>query len=64
MPAMVKDCACAPASVSTDRSHAPAWERSPGRSGVRLRQALEDDYAAAPVVRDAVMWTMWRHGSD
>ena len=25
---MVKDCARAPATVSTDRSHAPAWERS------------------------------------
>ena len=41
----------APASVSTDRSHAPSWERGPGRSGVRLRRANED--GAAAVVRGA-----------
>ena len=59
-----EDCARAPASVSTDRSHAPAWELGPGRSGVRLRQITEDDYTAAPVVRGAVTWTMCRHRSD
>ena len=47
MSAMVKERARASTSVSTDRSHAPAWERSPGRSGVRLRQTLKDDYTAA-----------------
>ena len=40
-----------------DRSHAPAWERSPGRSGARLGPAPWDVFDAFPVDRvgDAVV---------